>query len=221
MAGTMTVTEVQNSNGREARPRDKGGRAALVAEAVQLLSQQGIHGMSIGKLAERTGYSKGGIMAHFTSKREMVLALVEESVSMAREYFREVLEDTKTPTERLSRTLETYGSYWTSGLFEGGCLFLNLAVDAVDSSDEIALALRQAARTFISDFANVVRIGQATGDFKAEADPDDIGEKLMALCVGCGWTYRMTGDAAIFERMQPAVDEIVAGISRRSAPAVN
>jgi AcrR family transcriptional regulator len=220
MAGTMTAPEVRE-NGRGPRSRDKGGRATLVTEAVQLLSREGIHGMSIGKLAERTGYSKGGIMAHFTSKREMVLALVEESVSMARAYFREELEGAKTPTERLSRTLRTYGSYWTSGLFEGGCLFLNLAVDAVDASDEISLALRQAARTFISDFANVVRIGQATGEFVPEADPDDIGEKLMTLCVGCGWTYRMTGDAEIFARMQPAVDEIVRGISRRSVPAVN
>jgi AcrR family transcriptional regulator len=190
-----------------------------VAEAVQLLSREGIHGMSIGKLADRAGYSKGGIMAHFSSKREMVISLVEESVVIARRYFRDQLKNATSPTERLSRTLETYGSYWTSGVFEGGCLFLNLAVDAVEPSDEIALALRKAARTFISDFANVVRIGQATGEFVADADPDDIGEKLMSLCVGCGWTYRMTGDPEIFRRMQPAVDDIVHGISRRVVAA--
>ncbi|GJM45425.1 MAG: hypothetical protein DHS20C21_22670 [Gemmatimonadota bacterium] len=199
------------------RPQERGGRASLVTEAVQLLSCEGIHGMSIGKLADRTGYSKGGIMAHFTSKREMVLALVEESVAMARTYFRGQLKDATSPTDRLSRTLRTYGEYWTSGLFEGGCLFLNLAVDAVDPTDEVAMALRNAARVFISDFANVVRIGQATGEFSTTADADDIGEKLMSLCVGCGWTYRMTGDSEIFERMQPAVDQIVQGISRRVA----
>lgn len=207
MAGTMTAPVL--------RTGDRGGRANLVTEAVQLLSCEGIHGTSIGKLAERTGYSKGGIMAHFTSKREMVLALVEESVSMARQFFREELKDATSPTERLERTLRTYGAYWTSGLFEGGCLFLNLAVDAVDPKDEIAMELRKAARQFISDFANVVRIGQATGEFVKEADPVDVGEKLMSLCVGCGWTYRMTGDPEIFARMQPAVDQIVHGIGAR------
>jgi AcrR family transcriptional regulator len=192
----------------------RGGRANLVAQAIQLLSTLGIHGMSIGKLAERTGYSKGGIMAHFKSKQDMIVSLVGEAVGMARRYFREELKGASTPTERLSRTLETYGRYWESGLFEGGCLFLNLAVDALHD-DDIALALRNAARTFIADFANVVRIGQATGEFRAEADPDDIGERLMSLCVGCGWTCRMTGDSAIFRRMQPAVDAIVNGISRK------
>jgi AcrR family transcriptional regulator len=170
--------------------------------------------MSIGKIASRTGYSKGGIMAHFSSKREMVLALIGESIAMAREFFRDELKSVTTPTERLSRTLDTYGRYWTSGVFEGGCLFLNLAVDAIDPHDEIARALRGAARTFIGDFASVVRIGQATGEFREDVDPDDVGERLMALCVGCGWTYRMTGEASIFERMQPAVDRIVEGILR-------
>jgi AcrR family transcriptional regulator len=215
MTGTLT-DGVRDLGGRT---HERGGRAGLVAEAVQLLSCEGIEGMSIGKLAERTGYSKGGIMAHFTSKQEMVLSLIEESVAMAREYFRTRLRDATSPTDRLSRTLDTYGEYWTSGLFEGGCPFLNLAVDAVDATDEVAIALRRAARVFISDFANVVRIGQATGELSKDANPDDIGERLMSLCVGCGWTYRMTGDADIFRRMQPAVDGIVQGISRRLVPA--
>lgn len=215
----MSETLTAGVRDRAGRNPERGGRLGLVMEAVQLLSSEGIEGMSIGKLAERTGYSKGGIMAHFTSKREMVLSLIDESVAMAREYFRSRLRDATSPTERLTRTLRTYGEYWTSGLFEGGCPFLNLAVDAVDPSDDVAMALRNAARVFISDFANVVRIGQATGELARDADPDDIGERLMSLCVGCGWTYRMTGDADIFRRMQPAVDGIVRGISRRPVPA--
>lgn len=203
---TVTLAGVRNG--------ERGGRATLVAEAVQLLSREGIHAMSIGKLADRTGYSKGGIMAHFTSKEELVLALVEESVSMARAYFRDQLKDATSPTERLSRTLRTYGQYWTSGLFEGGCLFLNLAVDAIAEEGEIAQALRRAARKFTSDFAAVVRIGQATGEFRKDVDPDDLGERLMSLCVGAGWTCRMTGDVRIFERMQPAVDQLLRELSR-------
>lgn len=201
------------------RPAEREGRANLTDEAVQLLSREGIEGTTIGKLAERTGYSKGGIMAHFGSKRDMVLVLVGESVAIARAFFRDHLRGATTPRQRLARTLETYGAYWTSGLFEGGCPFLNLAVDAVEPSDEISLALKSAARTFISDFANVVRIGQATGEFLPDADPDDIGERLMALCIGCGWIYRMTGDGEIFARMQPNVDTILAEITRRKAPA--
>jgi AcrR family transcriptional regulator len=209
MAGTTTMIE---------HATERRGRAGLVADAVQLLSLEGIDGMSIGKLAERTGYSKAGIMAHFRSKQEMILTLVEESVSIAREFFRERLKGAGTPTERLSRTLATYGAYWTEGVFEGGCLFLNLSVDAIAPADEIALALKKAARTFISDFATIVRVGQATGEFRKEVDPDEIAERIMALCLGCGWIYRMTGETQIFARMQPALDGILGEIARKKAP---
>lgn len=204
-------------------PGKRGGRVNergdLQAEALQLLSSRGVEGTSIGTLSERSGYSKGGIMAHFGSKDAMVVRLVDEGVGRARRFFREELKDATTPTERLSRTLQAYGKYWTVGVFEGGCLFLNLAVDALGEGD-IPTAVRKAARTFVSDYASIVRIGQATGEFRADANADEIGEKLLALCMGCGWTARMTGDAAIFQRMQPAVDEIVRGIVKRERAAV-
>jgi hypothetical protein len=41
----------------------------------------------------------------------------------------------------------------------------------------------------------------------------------MALCIGCGWIYRMTGDTDIFARMQPNVDAILAEITRRKSAA--
>jgi AcrR family transcriptional regulator len=189
-------------------------RRDLVGEALQLLSKEGVEGTSIGVLSERSGYSKGGIMAHFGSKDAMVQQLVEEGVSRTRRFFREELKDAATPSERLMRTLQAYGRYWTSGVFEGGCLFLNTSVDAI-GEDDVAIALRKAARTFISDFASIVRIGQATGDFRADVNADEIGEKLMTLCMGCAWTARMTGDPSIFARMQPAADEIIRGIARR------
>lgn len=199
--------------------RRKNGRSAergdLMMEALQLLSREGVEGTSIGVLAERSGYSKGGIMAHFGSKEAMVQLLVDEAVARVRRFFREELKDATTPTERLTRTLQAYGRYWTSGVFEGGCFFLNLSVDAV-GDDDIAIALRKAARTFISDFASVVRIGQAKGEFRADANADAIGEKLMTLCMGCAWTARMTGDPSIFARMQPEVEEILAGITTRA-----
>ncbi len=206
------VTPAARVKGRRRNGRS-GERGDLVGEALQLLSREGVEGTSIGVLSERSGYSKGGIMAHFGSKEAMVRFLVDEAVARVRRFFREELKDATTPTERLSRTLQAYGRYWTSGLFEGGCLFLNLAVDA-HGDDEIAVALRKAARTFISDFASVVRIGQAKGEFRADANADEIGEKLMTLCMGCAWTARMTGDASIFARMQPAVEEIVGMIVR-------
>jgi AcrR family transcriptional regulator len=195
----------------------KGGRARLLAEAVQLLSREGVHGMSIGKLAERTGYSKGGIMAHFGSKQELVLALLAEAAERTRTFLSGRLEGLPTATDRLTRVLAAYGSYWTEGIFEGGCPFLNLAVHAVDPQDEIAAAVREAARGLVVDLADIVRAGQAAGEFDPGADPEEIGERVLSLCIGAGWTYRMTADATIFARLEPTLERIVQNISAPSS----
>lgn len=109
--------------------------------------------------------------------------------------------------------LEAYGSYWTEGVFEGGCPFLNLAVDAVDREDNIAAAVRQAARGLIADLAEVVRAGQAAGEFRSEVEPQEVGERIFSLCIGAGWTYRMTADATIFARLGPTLEQLVQNIS--------
>lgn len=191
----------------------RGGRERLLAEAVQLLSREGVHGMSIGKLAERTGYSKGGIMAHFGSKQELVLALLTEAAARARTFLESHLSGLPTATARLRRVLAAYGIYWTEGVFEGGCPFLNLAVNAVDPQDEIAAAVREAARGFSADIADIVRRGQAAGEFRPEIEAEDVGERVFSLCIGAGWTYRMTADATIFARLEPTLDQIVENIS--------
>ncbi|MDP6529101.1 MAG: TetR/AcrR family transcriptional regulator [Gemmatimonadota bacterium] len=206
MAVDMTPAPVR----RGKRSREESGRGALVAHAVQLMSAEGIHGMSIGALARRSGYTKGGVMAHFETKEELVVSALEEAVTMARGFFREELRDAATPGDRLARTLDAYGKYWMSGLFEGGCPFVNLAVHAVDGESAVGRALHGAARTFVEDFAGVVRLGQATGAFHAGADAQAAGARIMALCVGCGWFYRMTGDGSIFARTQPALMGVLA-----------
>jgi AcrR family transcriptional regulator len=64
-------------------------RAAILSRAVDLSSIEGLEGLTIGRLATELKMSKSGLFAHFGSKEELQLAVVE----YARVRFvREVLE---------------------------------------------------------------------------------------------------------------------------------
>ena len=52
-------------------------RDAILQQAAQLATVEGLEGLSIGHLATATGMSKGGLYAHFGSKEELQLATVE------------------------------------------------------------------------------------------------------------------------------------------------
>lgn len=55
-------------------------RSAILAAALEVFSEQGFHGASLGDVAARGGVSKALIYEHFDSKRELERALLEMHV---------------------------------------------------------------------------------------------------------------------------------------------
>jgi AcrR family transcriptional regulator len=59
------------------RPRGVKTRESILRRAVSIASVEGLEGLTIGKLAADLGISKSGLFAHFGSKEELQLAVVE------------------------------------------------------------------------------------------------------------------------------------------------
>ncbi|KIZ55702.1 TetR family transcriptional regulator, partial [Bacillus safensis] len=57
-------------------------RKLLINSAVENFAKYGFHGVSIDKLAECAGFSKGAFYAHFHSKEEIFLALLEQQMQL-------------------------------------------------------------------------------------------------------------------------------------------
>lgn len=55
-------------------------RQALLGAAVELFAQMGFHGASIDKISEKAGYSKGAFYAHFDSKENLFLILLQQQM---------------------------------------------------------------------------------------------------------------------------------------------
>ncbi|MGH7714109.1 MAG: TetR/AcrR family transcriptional regulator, partial [Gemmatimonadaceae bacterium] len=55
-------------------------REAIVAEAANLASLVGLHGLTIGTLAKHTGMSKSGLFQHFGSKEQLQVETLKAGV---------------------------------------------------------------------------------------------------------------------------------------------
>ena len=53
-------------------------RAAILDAALELASQKGLEGLSIGMVAERMHMSKSGVFAHFGSREELQICVIRE-----------------------------------------------------------------------------------------------------------------------------------------------
>ena len=54
-------------------------KQAIVEEALELVSTVGLDKLTIGALASATGMSKSGLFAHFKSKEQLQLQVLEEA----------------------------------------------------------------------------------------------------------------------------------------------
>src|SRR5947209_19261886 len=138
-------------------PTSKGSqtRAAILDAALQIASKLGLEGLTIGSLADATGMSKSGLFAHFGSREDLQLAVLEHA---AQKYGQIVF----IPVLRIERGLPRLRALferwldWTieSGL-PGGCIMISAAAEYDDRPGPIrdAVIANQRRGSAISETA--------------------------------------------------------------------
>src|SRR5512144_146381 len=136
-ARTHTVSEPTETAVRDSaapqRTLMKGQqtRAAILDAALGLAANMGLEGLSIGALAEATGMSKSGVFAHFGSREELQISVIQE-------YHRRFQEEVFDPALREERGLPRLRALFrnwmnrTSIELDSGCLFISGAVEFDD-----------------------------------------------------------------------------------------
>src|SRR3954464_12295193 len=66
---------------KASRLQSKGEQTltTILDEALKIASRLGLEGLTIGSLADATGMSKSGLFAHFGSREELQLAVLEHA----------------------------------------------------------------------------------------------------------------------------------------------
>jgi AcrR family transcriptional regulator len=83
----------------------------LLRSALRSICEHGMHGASIDFIAERAGYTKGAFYAHFASKEELFLVMLEEKFADDLKRLEAVLAGSGEPTEEARRAAEEFVHY--------------------------------------------------------------------------------------------------------------
>jgi AcrR family transcriptional regulator len=190
------------SDGR--RARGDRTRRAILDEAVQIASAEGLEGLSIGRLAEALGVSKSGLFAHFGSK----LDLQVETVRAAREIFMdEVLQAASADggiQEILSLT-DAWLGYMEREVFRGGCFLVAASVEFDSRSGPVRDEIAGLVSEWLMALEAAVADAQEAGHVSLEVDAQQLAFELHALCVGANGAFQLYRDTEAFERARSAI----------------
>src|SRR5437763_14128708 len=88
-----------------------GSRAQTLAAAVELASVIGLEGLAIGRLADRLGMSKSGLVGRFGSKEQLQLATLEQAADIFRRTVYEPASATPPGLSRLNAVCDAWIAY--------------------------------------------------------------------------------------------------------------
>ena len=115
----------------EALTKGEQTRLSILDKALDVATLGGLNSLTIGALAERTGLSKSGLFAHFRSKEQLQVAVVEHALNT---FIAHVIRPTlQAPRgEARVRALANHWFAWGEQSRPGGCFFVTAAVELDD-----------------------------------------------------------------------------------------
>ncbi|HUQ24783.1 MAG TPA: TetR/AcrR family transcriptional regulator [Burkholderiales bacterium] len=184
-------------------------RAAILDQALQIASKLGLEGLTIGSLADATGMSKSGLFAHFGSREDLQLAVLEHAAQL---YGNKVFMPALKIERGLPRLRALFAQWleWTisSGL-PGGCIMISAAAEYDDRPGPIrdAVIANQNRGRAISEKA--VRLAIEEGHLRANTDPEQIAFEMLAIVLASHNYRRLLGDKEARKRALTAFDQLV------------
>jgi AcrR family transcriptional regulator len=199
----------------------KDTKDRIIAEGLDLLTRNGFAGVTLGVLAQQTGMSKSGLFAHFGSKSEVQLRLLDESMLVATTTIFEPAMKSPVGLPRIRAVFERWLGWTTKAGLHGGCPVVGGFFEFDDAEfDDAALddpvrqrlaAIEAQWRRFLVDLTSAAI---DSVHLKAGLDIDQFVWEMAGIYLSHHVSYRFTRDPRATERALTAFE----GLVSRSCP---
>jgi len=177
-------------------------RDAILERAVEVASEEGLEGLTIGRLSSELGLSKSGLFGHFGSKEELQLAAIDAANAT---FFREVIDPALGEPEGAAR-LRAYCDRWVGYLerkvFSGGCFFAAASTEFDGRPGPVRDKLRDGQRAWLEELAKHAGLAGAE-------DPEQLVFEVYSLVQGANASYQLFEDEEAYVRARRALERLL------------
>jgi AcrR family transcriptional regulator len=154
-----------NQTGRATRNR-------ILDTGLNLLSTSGFAGVTIGQLASQVGMSKSGLFAHFKSKEEIDIALLEQMVEVANKNVVLPAMRVQRGLPRLTALVENWFGWSTKAGLLGGCPAAAGMFELDDVEGPVREKLLELEKQWNEALKQFIVEAIAAGDLRKDLDID-------------------------------------------------
>ncbi|KFL37909.1 TetR/AcrR family transcriptional regulator [Arenimonas donghaensis] len=184
-------------------------RNRLVEAGAAIARIEGLDGLTIGNLAAAAGMSKSGVFAHFGSREDLQLDILERaSEAFADQVFR--------PAFRERRGLPRFRAVFRQWLAflggmgdAGGCILMAAASEFDDKPGPVRERVQANQRQMRGEIERCVQMAVDAGELRADSDVAQIAFETFALVLGSHHDLRLFGADEVIPRAERAFDALL------------
>lgn len=208
---TATSPSRSKSPTRSAKSLHKGQqtKAAIVDAALGLAAHVGLEGLSIGAIADMMHMSKSGVFAHFGSREDLQISVVNE---YHQRFEQEVFLPALAEPRGLPR-LQTLFENWvrrTAVEIDSGCVYISGAVDFDDRPGPVRDALVATVNTWQAAVQRAVVLAIEAGHMAADTDAAQVAFEIHGLILVVHYEARFLRNPAALARARQGFANILA-----------
>lgn len=183
-------------------------RAAILDEALRLVSKAGLDGLTIGTLAEATGMSKSGLFAHFGSREELLLSVLAHGQAQFGEVVFQLALAKPRGLPRLRAMFVNWLDWTESADLPGGCPMIGGATEFDDKPGAVREMLAGGQRAWVETLKRAVRQAIEEGQLSKDTDPEQIAFEMFGIALVVHHHRRLLGYRKARERALAALDSL-------------
>lgn len=184
-------------------------RAVILDSAREMVGRLGLEALTIGQLAERTGLSKSGVFAHFGSKEELQIAVLEDTAIAFRDQVLAPAMLQAPGRARLAAIFDGWLAWATTCEKQGGCVFVAGAAEYDDRPGPVRDSLATMQRRYRSFLAERMREAAEAGDLLPGLEPEQAAFEFFGIFLALHHDQRLLDDPVSLQRARKAFERLL------------
>jgi len=183
-------------------PKGATTRNQILDAAARLIHLRGYHSTSLDDVLRESGVGKGNFYYYFRSKEELGYAIIDRVMQgFIRRTLEPAFEDiAQDPIVQVQLFLERALEHQRQRNCIGGCPIGNLASELSDVHEGFRQRLAVIFGEWCARLTEALSRGQIGGRIRADVDPSELAQFLVAALEGAILLTKVTKDIRIMER---------------------
>lgn len=184
-------------------------KAFIIETVAPIFNKNGYAAMSLSKITEATGLTKGAIYGHFENKEELAIESFKFSIRKVLKDLNETVNKGEKPIEMLLNVALFYEGYYEYNKQFGGCPILNIGVDANNQNKVIAQLVQSYNYRILEKFSLLIEKAKEANEIKNSIDSMVYAKRFFYMIEGAVYMTHIMKDDSYLKDVSTVLQQII------------